>query len=74
LRQYRENPAQRFLNLNGSILGAIGCASMSTCCRQLATPAHAGAVEPLPRRRGRPPKATIANAHSAAPNQLYSVT
>ena len=31
-------------------------------------------IEPLPRRRGRPPKATIANAHSAAPNQLYSVT
>ena len=32
--------------------------------------AHAGAVEPLPRRRGRPPKATTANPHSAAPNQL----
>jgi hypothetical protein len=28
-------------------------------------PAH-GAIEPLPRRRGRPPKASIANAHAAA--------
>ena len=37
-------------------------------------PAHAGTVEQLPRRRGRPPKATTANAHSAASNQLYSVT
>ena len=34
-------------------------------------PAHAGATEPLPRRRGRPPKA---NAHAAASNQLSSVT
>ena len=37
-------------------------------------PAHTGAIEPLPRRRGRPPKATTANAHAATSNQLYSVT
>jgi IstB-like ATP binding protein len=34
-------------------------------------PAHAGATEQLPRRRGRPPKA---NAYAAASNQLTSVT
>lgn len=34
-------------------------------------PAHAGAIEPIPRRRGRPPKA---HAHAAASNQLTSVT
>ena len=34
-------------------------------------PAHAGATEQLPRRRGRPPKA---NPHAAAANQLTSVT
>lgn len=37
-------------------------------------PAQPDVVAPLPRRRGRPPKAVAANAQAAAPKQLYSVT
>ena len=38
------------------------------------TPAQPDAVEPLPRRRGRPPKAVTAHARTAPSKQLYSVT
>ena len=37
-------------------------------------PVRPGTIEPLPRRRGRPPKAINANAHAATSNQLNSVT
>ena len=37
-------------------------------------PTPAGAIESLPRRRGRPPKGTNANAHVTTSRQLNSVT